>query len=298
MEQLIDVCDGLNGMNMNEVVSGTETDLSLTSATCLLSSEANTVVSIPEEIYSSGDKINGCIALSDICHPPCGGNDDVMCADELKSILLDNSSGVGLFADHSIVPSSSFCVTGDLLDSSDASVMSSATAVDANNILDVSMSVPESSHEALRAEGHSSVQQLFSSSQEASSLSFCNTDIEKSSSVATVDHNVKQAVSPAELYELPPEEVRWLYRDRGSRQKKWLPFIGYDSLRIECKFRETRARAVRNGLNCSSSADELVVVRGGLYEVDVIQKTCIPIYWTAEGVVYDYMVVQLDCVLK
>jgi len=286
MEQLFDACDELNGMNMNEVVSGTETGLSLTSETCLLSS-----VCMPEEMYSSGDKINGCVALSDVCYPPCGDDDDVMCADELKSLLLESSAGV--FADHSIVPSSSFCETGDLLDGSDASVMSSAAAVDANNILDANMS----SHEVLRAESNtdSSVQQLLSSSQDASSLSFCNTDIEKSSSMATVDHSAKQAVSPAELYELPPEEVRWLYRDRGSRQKKWLPFIGYDSLRIECKFRETRARAVRNGLSCDSAADELVVVRGGLYEVDVIQKTCIPIYWTAEGVVYNYMVVHLDC---
>jgi hypothetical protein len=82
--------------------------------------------------------------------------------------------------------------------------------------------------------------------------------------------------------ELMPEQVRWMYRD-SMRHKKWIPFIGYDSLRLECKHRETRA-SFANARNLSSDfADELVVVKGGLYEVDVIQMKCFPIYWSSKG---------------
>jgi hypothetical protein len=82
--------------------------------------------------------------------------------------------------------------------------------------------------------------------------------------------------------ELLPEQVRWMYRD-SVRQKKWIPFIGYDSLRLECKHRETRASFAGTHNFSSDFADELVVVKGGLYEVDVIQMKCFPIYWSSKG---------------
>nr|XP_031309610.1 phospholipase DDHD1 isoform X6 [Camelus dromedarius] len=114
--------------------------------------------------------------------------------------------------------------------------------------------------------------------------------------------------------ELGPEEVRWFYKED---KKTWKPFIGYDSLRIELAFRTllqaTGARAKAQdpdgdhvcGPASSSGEDddedrvcgfcpriaghgremeelvnvERVCVRGGLYEVDVNQGECYPVYW-------------------
>lgn len=114
--------------------------------------------------------------------------------------------------------------------------------------------------------------------------------------------------------ELGPEEVRWFYKED---KKTWKPFIGYDSLRIELAFRTllqttgAQARAAgRDGERvcgptssfgeeddedracgfCPRAAgpepemEELVTiepvcVRGGLYEVDVTQGECYPVYW-------------------
>ncbi|XP_008837776.1 phospholipase DDHD1 isoform X3 [Nannospalax galili] len=110
--------------------------------------------------------------------------------------------------------------------------------------------------------------------------------------------------------ELGPEEVRWFYKED---KKTWKPFIGYDSLRIELAFRtlvqttgaQERAEAQdgdpASGSDeendedracgfCRSTAghepemEELVTiepvcVRGGLYEVDVTQGECYPVYW-------------------
>uniref|UniRef100_A0A8C7A7X6 DDHD domain containing 1 n=1 Tax=Neovison vison TaxID=452646 RepID=A0A8C7A7X6_NEOVI len=114
--------------------------------------------------------------------------------------------------------------------------------------------------------------------------------------------------------ELGPEEVRWFYKED---KKTWKPFIGYDSLRIELAFRTLlqatggRPRAEDPdgdrvcGQASSSGEDEdedrvcgfcpraaghepemeelvnieRVCVRGGLYEVDVTQGECYPVYW-------------------
>ncbi|XP_071505435.1 phospholipase DDHD1-like [Diadema antillarum] len=70
--------------------------------------------------------------------------------------------------------------------------------------------------------------------------------------------------------------VRWFYRE----EKKWLPFIGYDSCQLEWKYRQTLVK---------SDGDEeeeigTVGVRGGLYEVDVITKKCHAIYWSEDTV--------------
>ncbi|XP_064621214.1 phospholipase DDHD1-like isoform X2 [Lineus longissimus] len=73
---------------------------------------------------------------------------------------------------------------------------------------------------------------------------------------------------------LNPEQVRWFYRE--VRGKKWSAFIGYDSLRIECKYRE-----LHYGTGGTHEENvEMIVVRGGLYEADVVDRKCYPIYWT------------------
>ncbi|KAK7103636.1 hypothetical protein V1264_018501 [Littorina saxatilis] len=75
--------------------------------------------------------------------------------------------------------------------------------------------------------------------------------------------------------ELRPEEIRWFYRSDGV--KKWSPFIGYDSLRIECRY-----RALLVDRDGDIDVEERILVRGGLYEVDVANKKCIPVYWSGD----------------
>ncbi|XP_015721427.1 phospholipase DDHD1 isoform X1 [Coturnix japonica] len=74
--------------------------------------------------------------------------------------------------------------------------------------------------------------------------------------------------------ELGAEEVRWFYRED---RKSWKPFIGYDSLRIELAFRAL-------GPGPERTAVEPVCVRSGLYEVDVANAECYPVYWNREAV--------------
>ncbi|XP_059375446.1 phospholipase DDHD1-like isoform X3 [Carassius carassius] len=105
------------------------------------------------------------------------------------------------------------------------------------------------------------------------------------------------------IAELGPEEVRWFYKED---KKTWKPFLGHDSLRIEIMYRRfcelNPERALRRGgeetpeddgpdggqssLNTSreryESAVEAVCVRGGLYEVDVMNKECYPVYWNQQ----------------
>lgn len=73
---------------------------------------------------------------------------------------------------------------------------------------------------------------------------------------------------------LRPEEVRWFYR--STSEKLWHSFIGYDSLRIECRYRALLA------VNEDEDVidNDVIAVRGGLYEVDVAQKICTPVYWS------------------
>lgn len=106
--------------------------------------------------------------------------------------------------------------------------------------------------------------------------------------------------------ELGPEEVRWFYKED---KKTWKPFVGHDSLRIELMYRElnpdkesSSGHAVPDGedpcdhasavasVQSSEQLDETdldisieaVCVRGGLYEVDVREKECYPVYWNRE----------------
>ncbi|KAL3314271.1 Phospholipase ddhd1 [Cichlidogyrus casuarinus] len=76
--------------------------------------------------------------------------------------------------------------------------------------------------------------------------------------------------------------IRWFFKDETA--KKWVPFNGYDSIRIETKFREHRFSfdGSNEDIDTSASLDslsEMVLVRGGLFEVSLRFKKCIPIYW-------------------
>ncbi|KAM5129300.1 phospholipase DDHD1-like [Mantella aurantiaca] len=88
--------------------------------------------------------------------------------------------------------------------------------------------------------------------------------------------------------ELGPEEVRWFYKED---KKTWKPFIGYDSLRIELAYRRVleltgdteEAAEPLEELDLVTIGEvarsEPVCVRSGLYEVDVTEGECYPVYW-------------------
>uniref|UniRef100_A0AAX7TQ92 DDHD domain-containing protein n=1 Tax=Astatotilapia calliptera TaxID=8154 RepID=A0AAX7TQ92_ASTCA len=88
--------------------------------------------------------------------------------------------------------------------------------------------------------------------------------------------------------ELGPEEVRWFYKED---KKTWKPFLGHDSLNIELMFRkhcelnpgaacpQASGREEESGTRDIELNVESVCVRGGLYQVDIIQRQCCPVYW-------------------
>uniref|UniRef100_A0AAY4CPM2 DDHD domain-containing protein n=1 Tax=Denticeps clupeoides TaxID=299321 RepID=A0AAY4CPM2_9TELE len=89
--------------------------------------------------------------------------------------------------------------------------------------------------------------------------------------------------------ELGPEEVRWFYKED---KRTWKPFVGHDSLTIEvsyrkfCELNPDKADASpedgdRDGGSAAIGV-EAVCVRGGLYEVDVKEKECYPVYWNQQ----------------
>lgn len=110
---------------------------------------------------------------------------------------------------------------------------------------------------------------------------------------------VGQATSPygdETVEDLGPEEVRWFYK--AEADKKWTPFIGYDSLRIEWKYQDLLQDVTVGGTENSafrspgsgslspkekqdekSQVTQRIVVRGGLYEVDMKLRKCESIYW-------------------
>ncbi|XP_054617122.1 phospholipase DDHD1b [Dunckerocampus dactyliophorus] len=110
--------------------------------------------------------------------------------------------------------------------------------------------------------------------------------------------------------ELGPEEVRWFYKED---KRTWKPFVGHDSLKIETayvRFCEQNPDTVRhhcdpveaegkdagevelteNVVDAGSGPEErrehismdAVCVRGGLYEVDIRDKECYPVYWNQQ----------------
>ncbi|XP_071789031.1 phospholipase DDHD1-like [Asterias amurensis] len=79
------------------------------------------------------------------------------------------------------------------------------------------------------------------------------------------------------VQKLKVTKVRWFYRDDSS--KKWVPFIGYDSCQLEWKYRKVYEQGDAEDGDC-----ERILVRGGLYEVDILEKKCHALYWSDETV--------------
>ncbi|XP_048577940.1 phospholipase DDHD1 [Nematostella vectensis] len=84
------------------------------------------------------------------------------------------------------------------------------------------------------------------------------------------------------LQSLRSERVRWFVKEDN---KKWSPLNGKDSLAIEACYQRIQDLEQASGnedpskpLNTQIIYD-LPVVKGGLYEVDVVARECSPIYW-------------------
>lgn len=90
-----------------------------------------------------------------------------------------------------------------------------------------------------------------------------------------------QTISTAIKFEpLLPENIRWFYK---SDSKRWTKFDGFDSLNIEYRYRanfgnEDEASCLNGSFNYFFG-NYTVVVRGGLYEVDLLKKKCTSIFW-------------------
>lgn len=78
---------------------------------------------------------------------------------------------------------------------------------------------------------------------------------------------------------LTPEEVRWFYKD--GVDKRWIEFCGYDSLRIENVWRRREGQDL-NQINDNTIPIERVVVKGGMYDVELDNMRCVSIYWPGE----------------
>lgn len=90
------------------------------------------------------------------------------------------------------------------------------------------------------------------------------------------------AVSEAAYAEpLTPEEIRWFYKD--GVDKRWNEFCGYDSLRIERIYQERQSliNESNDGTNGLPPAEK-IVVRGGMYDIEIDNMKCVSIYWPGD----------------
>ncbi|CAH8569602.1 unnamed protein product [Dicrocoelium dendriticum] len=94
--------------------------------------------------------------------------------------------------------------------------------------------------------------------------------------------------------------VRWFHKCSGD--KRWTPFSGYDSLNLESRHRSFCAELPPVLLSASCPSDlgsdtptrkfcspkpnfsdrVIVSVKGGLYDVDIRNRLCLPVYWTGK----------------
>ncbi|KAK0181259.1 hypothetical protein PV327_003557 [Microctonus hyperodae] len=89
----------------------------------------------------------------------------------------------------------------------------------------------------------------------------------------------EEALESPHAEPLTPEEVRWFYKD--GVDKRWVEFCGYDSLRIENTWRRRQEQDF-NQTNDNNTPIERVVVKGGMYDVELDNMRCVSIYWPGE----------------
>ena len=75
---------------------------------------------------------------------------------------------------------------------------------------------------------------------------------------------------------IQPHAIRWFYKE-DQTSSKWQPFNGLDSLSIECEYLFSKQ-------NNNLKSSKLVQVLNRLFEVNILERKCSPIYW--EGLFY------------
>lgn len=68
-----------------------------------------------------------------------------------------------------------------------------------------------------------------------------------------------------------------MYKDDVN--KRWMEFCGYDSLRIENAWRSKQSNIDEDESKDNTENIERVVVRGGMYDVELENMKCVSIYW-------------------
>ncbi|KAK9300164.1 hypothetical protein QLX08_007080 [Tetragonisca angustula] len=80
---------------------------------------------------------------------------------------------------------------------------------------------------------------------------------------------------------LTAEQIRWFYRD--GVDKRWVEFCGYDSLRIENAWQNYQNLLNKNNdITNNPPSIEKIVVRGGMYDVELDKMKCVSIYCPGE----------------
>ncbi|XP_065655078.1 phospholipase DDHD1 isoform X3 [Hydra vulgaris] len=84
------------------------------------------------------------------------------------------------------------------------------------------------------------------------------------------------------LQPLSSKKVRWFFQE----EKKWIPFNGSDSLKIETIFRSLPSNMQSPSFSSTNVniAVELPVVRGSLFEVNILNRECISIFWKENNI--------------
>ena len=91
-----------------------------------------------------------------------------------------------------------------------------------------------------------------------------------------------KASSESNLYVPPPlhsHEIRWFYQETG---KYWQPFNGYDSMALEDCYQRMKSDTKQESTAATSGGSYEVVVLGDIYEVNLAENTCKPIYWSGK----------------
>ncbi|XP_033327758.2 phospholipase DDHD1 isoform X1 [Megalopta genalis] len=80
---------------------------------------------------------------------------------------------------------------------------------------------------------------------------------------------------------LTPMQIRWFYRD--GVDKRWVEFCGYDSLRIENAWQNYQDLLNKNNDALNNLPHiEKIVVKGGMYDVEIDKMKCVSIYCPGE----------------
>lgn len=123
---------------------------------------------------------------------------------------------------------------------------------------------------------------------------------QKGNGQAIIDESPKNGLEANDVGEaayaepLTSEEIRWFYKD--GVDKRWVEFCGYDSLRIEKIFQDRQELLSKNDAETNNLPPaEKIVVRGGMYDVEIDNMKCVSIYWPGEYQVSNFILIFGRC---